>query len=144
MKSIPLLPRFFQWMGLILVLMSLLSKQIATLNISMFAVFSHQGNFRFIHTDAGLTIFLTTSILGLLFISFAKRKQEDEMINSLRLFSWSWSIIISFISFLLITIFVYDSDYLIVMYFPHLILGLFLILFNIQLFKIGRRVAHEE
>ncbi|QBQ40546.1 hypothetical protein E2P86_05020 [Sphingobacterium psychroaquaticum] len=144
MKSIPLLPRCFQWIGLLLVLTSLLSKQIANLNFSLFAVLSNQGNFRFINTDAGLTIFLTTSILGLLFISFTKRKQEDEMINSLRLFSWSWSIIISFISFLLITVFVYDSDYLIVMYFPHLILGLFLILFNIQLFKIGRRVGHEE
>ena len=144
MKKIPLLPRYFRWLGLAVTIGVIGTSQYCqTLSFPTFAFFSGQGNFKMIETDMQLTILFFGTILGLLLIAFAKSKEEDEMIYGIRLFSWSWSIIISFLSFLLVTLFVYDSDYLVVMYFPQFMLLLFILLFNIRLYNM-RKLSHEE
>src|SRR6185436_15245886 len=39
---------------------------------------------------------LTGLIVGLLFIAFARQKQEDEFIHHTRLQSWQWSVLINY------------------------------------------------
>lgn len=144
MKKIPLLPRYFRWVGLILMLLSISARYLESLRFYTFAFLSREGNFRFINVDMSLTAFIFCLTLGLLIISFTKKKIEDEMIQSARLFSWSWSIISSFLIFLLTTLFVYDSNYLIVFYFPQLILIIFILVFNIQLYSFNKGKVNEE
>jgi len=122
----------------------LLSQSDLDLRFDTFAILSKAGTFKFIFTDMQLTIVLFGPALGLIIMAFTKCKEEDEMISSIRLFSWSWSIIVSFLLYLLVTLLVYDSDFLMILYFPHFILIFFLLLFNFQLIKMNRRLASEE
>lgn len=144
MKKIPLLPYYFRWIGLFVALITFIISQCdVDLRFNTFALLSKEGYFKFIFKDMQLTIVLFGPALGLMMMAFAKYKYEDEMISSIRLFSWSWSIIVSFLLYLFVTLLVYDSDFLMILYFPHFILLFFLVLFNFQLYILNRRLSHE-
>lgn len=161
MKKIPLLPRYFRWIGVGLVLLSVL-------------VYIHQkllldtSNFYFMKTfalimdypmsngrvdyfsitepyDMRLTIQLFLSLLGLTFLAFAKNKIEDEMINSIRLYAWSWSVILMIVYVLGITLFVYGFTFISFYYFiPHLLIVVYSIIFYVNLLKLNRKGNYEE
>lgn len=154
MKKIPLLPRYFRWIGLGLVFIFLIitarlkGKEIVPSNFSFstFAILGgDNGPFEIINTDMGLTFQLLSIFLGLSFIAFAKYKYEDEMINSIRLYSWSWSIISFAIFNVLLIAFIYGSWYISLAFLsPNIILLLYIIIFRFQIFKMNRRLSHEE
>lgn len=169
MKKIPLLPRYFRWIGLGLVLMFLIPTALymlkensilitnyprikgveimpLELSFSTFAVLGgNDGPFEIINTEMSLTLQLLSIFLGLSFIAFTKYKYEDEMINSIRLYSWSWSIISFAIFNVLLIAFVYGSWYISLAFLsPNIILLLYIIIFRFQVFKMNRRLAHEE
>lgn len=154
MKKIPLLPRFFRWIGLGLVFVFLITTarlkgmEVMPLNFSFstFAILGSDGGpFEIINTDMVLTLQLLLIFLGLCFIAFSRYRYEDEMINSIRLYSWSWSIISFAIFNVLLITFVYGKWYLSLAFLsPNVILLLYIIIFRFQIFKMNRRLAHEE
>lgn len=115
-------------------------------SFSTFAILGGEhGPFEIINTEMSLTLQLLSIFLGLSFIAFTKYKYEDEMINSIRLYSWSWSIISFAIFNVLLIAFVYGSWYISLAFLsPNIILLLYIIIFRFQIFKMNRRLAHEE
>lgn len=65
------------------------------------------------------------------------------MINSLRLYSWSWAVILTLSLGILMTIFVFGTSFIAFAFlFGHLLLLMYIAIFNYQLFQLNR--AHEE
>ena len=58
---------------------------------------------------------LTGLIVGLLFIAFARQKQEDEFIHHTRLQSWQWAVLINYGLLLLATWLVHGFNFIDVM-----------------------------
>ncbi|MGY4384900.1 peptidoglycan/LPS O-acetylase OafA/YrhL [Pedobacter sp. UYP24] len=89
---------------------------------------------------------LTTLILvGLLMISFAKEKQEDEYISLLRLKSWQWAVLISYGIFLMANLFIYGSNFLgFLIYNTLTILLVFILKFNISLWLLRKEKSADE
>ena len=151
MKTIPFLPRHFIWIGTILCVLSLIAyfyQSIVHLDgifIKTFVLikdvpFEEKGVLKWMETDILLTVLLITFLIGLSFIAFSKTKIEDEMISSLRLYSWMWAIIIMLIISLFFTLFVYGMTFLAFScLFAHLLLAIYLIIFYINFLKLNRR-----
>jgi hypothetical protein len=79
---------------------------------------------------------LTGLIVGLLFIAFAREKQEDEYIRSVRLESLQWAVLVNYILLLLATWLVHNFAYLDVMVYNMLtILIFFIIRFAVMLHR---------
>jgi hypothetical protein len=79
---------------------------------------------------------LTGIILGLIFIAFAREKQEDEYINSIRLESLQWAVLINYSLLLIATWLVHGFAYIDVMVYNMLtVLIIFIIRFHVVLRK---------
>jgi hypothetical protein len=79
---------------------------------------------------------LTGIILGLIFIAFAREKQEDEYINSIRLESLQWAVLINYSLLLVATWLVHGFAYIDVMVYNMLtVLIIFIIRFHVVLRK---------
>lgn len=160
MKKIPLLPRYFRWIGVVVFLLGCFynfygylfdESDLTRFSIETF-VFYHDTPmaegvvwFGLSQVDFGLTFLLTMYLVGLTFIAFAKNKAEDEMINSIRLYSWSWAIIIIILFSFISTLFVYGMAYLsFVFLYVQLLLLIYIFIFWINIWKMNRRGAHEE
>ncbi|HET8884762.1 MAG TPA: LPXTG cell wall anchor domain-containing protein [Salinimicrobium sp.] len=120
------------------------------LNLKVFAIasnffFSEQCYLCFVENEftdeiAGLLI-----ILGALFISFSKRKNEDEFISKLRLESLMWATYINYGILALAILLVYDMSFFYVMVFNMFtILIFFIIRFNWALAKANQTSSDEE
>lgn len=167
MKSIPLLPRYFRWIGLVFILcffalsffnMSVEkqwivipfkifggSTSIGDYSFPMLAILSEAGFFKIVDRDMNFTIQLLTIQLGLSFIAFSKNKIEDEMINSIRLYSWSWAIISSVVFMVLSTLFVFDGWYAVISFHClSILLLIYILIFHISIYRLNRRILHEE
>lgn len=159
MKKIPLLPGYFRWVGLLLIIIS----QILYFNDAMrdrstsgglfvktfVFIDDTPGNpptlFQVKEVDLLLTLILVTLLIGLTCIAFCKRKTEDEMINSIRLYSWSWSVILMIILGIIVTVFVYGMTFVtFAFFFGHLLLLTYIAIFGFNIWKMNRRLAHEE
>jgi len=80
----------------------------------------------------------------MIFIVFSKEKDEDEYIAQIRMYSLVWSILIGSALLLLATVFVYGLYYMTVAFLNmFLILFLFVIKFNIELYKF-RRTGRDQ
>lgn len=134
MKSILLLPAYYKKIGWMVLMPSLLLGVVVrffdfewkflTLGNGNNSIFDNKINF----TDE---IALTGIILGLLFISFAREKQEDEFIYHTRLQSWQWSVLINYGLLLLATWLVHGFAYIDVMMYNMLtVLIIFIIRFH--------------
>ena len=83
--------------------------------------------------------------LGLLMVSFAKEKTEDEYILQLRLRSWQWSVLINYIILIILNFSVYGMSFLVVlMYNLWTTLIVFIIKFNWSLYKLRREGLGDE
>ena len=92
--------------------------------------------------DEILAIIIVTSGLVL---SFAKEKEEDEMIQKIRLDSLVWATYLNFAIFLIAILFVYDMAFLWVLIFnPFVIIIFFAIRFNWQVRKLKNSLVYEE
>ncbi|MGV6946909.1 hypothetical protein [Sphingobacterium kyonggiense] len=154
MKKIPLLPRYFQWIGLILLLLMIPYKiyqdSISGIRINTFVVYNdtplqESGLFEIMEVDIGFTLFLLISLLGLTFIAFAKTKVEDEMIQSIRLYSWSWAILIMIGLGILITLSIYGMTFVsFALLFGHILLILFIIIFRMNYYRLNKGGKQNE
>lgn len=154
MKKIPLLPRYFQWIGLILLLLMIPYKiyqdSISGIRINTFVVYNdtplqESGLFEIMEVDIGFTLFLLISLLGLTFIAFSKTKVEDEMIQSIRLYSWSWAILIMIGLGILITLSIYGMTFVsFALLFGHILLILFIIIFRMNYYRLNKGGKQNE
>lgn len=79
---------------------------------------------------------LTGLIVGLLFIAFARQKQEDEFIYHTRLKSWQWAVLINYGLLLVATWFVHGFNFIDVMMYNMLtVLIIFIVRFHIVLLR---------
>lgn len=140
MKSNLLLPNRFKTIGILLLIPMLalgIAGQFFDFRFAFLKMPGAPGITDFI-IEQNLTdeVFLTGIISGLLFIAFAREKQEDEFINKLRLESLQWAVIINYILLLIATWAIYGTYYLDVMIWNMLtILAIFVIRFHIVLYK---------
>lgn len=154
MKKIPLLPGYFQWIGLILLLLMIPYKfyqdSISGIRINTFVVYNdtplqESGLFEIMEVDIGFTLFLLISLLGLTFIAFSKTKIEDEMIQSIRLYSWSWAILIMIGLGILITLSIYGMTFVsFALLFGHILLLLFIIIFRLNYYRLNKGGKQNE
>ena len=154
MKKIPLLPRYFQWIGLILLLLMIPYKiyqdSISGIRINTFVVYNdtplqESGLFEIMEVEVGFTLFLLISLLGLTFIAFAKTKIEDEMIQSIRLYSWSWAILTMIGLGILITLSIYGMTFVsFALLFGHILLLLFIIIFRLNYYRLNKGGKQNE
>jgi hypothetical protein len=81
-------------------------------------------------------IALTGIIVGLLLIAFSREKQEDEYINSIRLQSLQWAVLINYVLLIAATWIVYGLAYIDVMVYNMLtVLIIFIVRFHLALRK---------
>ncbi|MBE8713164.1 hypothetical protein C4F49_05690 [Sphingobacterium sp. KB22] len=159
MKKIPLLPSYFRWIGLTILLISfciyliITSDDSARLKMKTFVFidnssFYKDGNviyFGFSEVNITVVVIALTALIGLCGIAFSRKQIEDEFISSLRLFSWSWSVLSLMIYVIFVSLFVFGTMYLTLMVFiPHFLLIIFILIFNYQLFKYKRSSRNEE
>ena len=79
---------------------------------------------------------VTGLIVGLLFIAFARQKQEDEFIHHTRLQSWQWAVLFNYGLLLLATWFVHGFNFIDVMMYNMLtVLIIFIVRFHIVLLR---------
>lgn len=79
---------------------------------------------------------LTGLIVGLLFIAFARQKQEDEFIHHTRLQSWQWAVLLNYGLLLAASWFVHGFNFIDVMVYNMLtVLIIFIVRFHIVLLR---------
>ncbi|WP_257670509.1 hypothetical protein [Parapedobacter tibetensis] len=157
MKRIPLLPGYFRWLGFVLVFISVMiflndfylpmsTYEFTNLKFRTFVIADNTparngGPVYFTLSDVNLGFILIVlgALLGLCGIAFSRKIIEDEFINSLRLFAWSWAIILSILYAVMANLFVFGTPYLSLMVlFPHFLLTLFILIFNIQWWRYSK------
>ena len=145
MKSSLLLPPRYKWIGMILLVPSLILGAMVRFNEFSFDFLTlpqknkKDGMSGLFDQAINLTdeLALTGIIIGLLFIAFAKEKNEDEFINKLRLESLQWALIFNYALLLAATWLVHGFGYIDVMMYNMLtILLFFIIRFHVVLFRI--------
>ncbi|MDR0789773.1 MAG: hypothetical protein LBO06_03145 [Bacteroidales bacterium] len=84
-------------------------------------------------------------VIGLSFIAFAKRKDEDEYIGKIREQSLVWAMIVGYSFYIFLTLFIYGFMYLYVKPFMMpLFLILFICKFNYELHCLKKLTKNEE
>lgn len=84
-------------------------------------------------------------IIGLMMISFAKEKVEDEYISLLRLKCWQWSVLISFgVLFILNLVFFGRDFFSFLIYNMFTLPVVFIAKFNYSLFQLRRERENDE
>lgn len=163
MKKIPLLPRYFRWIGLILFLISFTLYLNGIYNflpfdsyqfyietytlINQSAIKGEEDlNFGLHKINFSLILIIVPSMIGLGMIAFAKSKIiEDEFVSKMRLYSWSVSIVVFLVYCFIINVFIYGTLYLsFAIVAPHLLLLSFIFVFRMNLYQVNRRSANEE
>jgi hypothetical protein len=90
-------------------------------------------------------LILSGVLIGLLFIAFAKEKNEDEYITVLRLKSWQWAVLISYGILLIATWLIFGLDFLGFMaYNMFTVLIVFIVKFNYSLYLLRKGGSDEN
>jgi hypothetical protein len=152
MRSQLLLPNHYKRIGTILLIPSLVLGALVRFNDLAFDFLelpfgkkNSSGSFLNLDDTINLTdeLALTGIIVGLLFIAFAREKQEDEYINTIRLESLQWAVLINYILLLAATWLVHGFPYIDVMMYNMLtVLIIFIVRFHIVLRK--NRITNPE
>ena len=84
-------------------------------------------------------------LIGLMMISFAKEKMEDEYLSLLRLKCWQWSVLISFgVLFILNFVFYGTAFYSFLIYNMFTVPLIFIAKFNFSLYLLRREREEDE
>lgn len=84
-------------------------------------------------------------VIGLMMISFAKEKMEDEYLSLLRLKCWQWSVLISFgVLFILNFVFYGTAFYSFLIYNMFTVPLIFIVKFNFSLYLLRREREEDE
>ena len=149
MRSSLLLPEKYKRIGLALFLPALvlgIMVQFFDFQFAFLTLHQDRSDFTNILTeDINFTdeIALTGLILGMLFMAFARERNEDEYINRIRLESLQWAVIVNYVLLLVATWLVHGFGYLHVMIYNMLtILLIFLLRFHIVLARERRTSSH--
>ncbi|MFV0469152.1 MAG: hypothetical protein ACK5MK_09535 [Dysgonomonas sp.] len=95
--------------------------------------------------DVTLTITTLLLIIGGLMIAFSRERVEDEFIARLRLNSLLWAVFVNYLFLILTTIFVYGINFLEILYYNMFtVLIIFIVVFNLLLFKYSRKDRLNE
>ena len=152
MKNNYLLPHKFKLIGLILLAPTLVLAAMFLFNDFEFeflelSVFSLANTPLFGDYDLFVTIsnnitnelIAVLSIVSLLFIAFSKQKNEDELVNAIRLKSLVMATYINYFILLFCVIFFYELAFLWVMLLNMFtILIFFIVYFNLRMFQLNR------
>lgn len=115
--------------------------------IPNFQIYEPQDQSSFSFSDYNLTnelAFLGVTV-GLLMISFAKEKMEDELIVNLRLRSLQWSVLISFSLLIIISFSAYGLGFLfLLVYNVWTVLLVFIIKFHVCLYQLKKESRDEK
>lgn len=140
MKQSLLLPNKYKLIGLLLLIPSLILGIAVRFYDLKFDFLTIKNPLKTTDPLSGSTInftdeiALTGLIIGLLFIAFAREKQEDEYIRSVRLESLQWAVLVNYVLLILATWLVHNFAYLDVMVYNMLtILIFFIIRFTVVL-----------
>ena len=153
MKNNYLLPHKFKLIGLILLAPTLVLAAMFLFNDFEFeflelSVFSLANTPLFGDYDLFVTIsnnitnelIAVLSIVSLLFIAFSKQKNEDELVNAIRLKSLVMATYINYFILLFCVIFFYELAFLWVMLLNMFtILIFFIVYFNLRMFQLNRK-----
>jgi hypothetical protein len=145
MKTKLLLPNRYKTVGIFLLILSLTlgilvrfwDFQFGFLTVN-FQKAPHDALSKVIDDKINFTdeVALTGIIVALLFIAFAREKNEDEFINRTRLESWQWAVLINYVLLLLTTWAVHGLSYIDVMMYNMLTIPIiFIIRFYSVLYK---------
>lgn len=114
-------------------------------DVSMWTFVSDSKWFGTSVQDISDEIAFTGMTVSLLFIAFAKRKDEDEYISRIRLESLVWAVIANYAILTAATWLVYGFPYFNVMlYNMFTILILFIVKFQLALYKLKKSMRNEE
>ena len=153
MKNNYLLPHKFKLIGLILLAPTLVLAAMFLFNDFEFeflelSVFSIANTPLFGDADLFVTLsnnitnelIAVLSIVSLLFIAFSKQKNEDELVNAIRLKSLVMATYINYFILLFCVIFFYELAFLWVMLLNMFtILIFFIVYFNLRMFQLNRK-----
>lgn len=153
MKNNYLLPHKFKLIGLILLAPTLVLAAMFLFNDFEFefldlSVFSLANTPLFGDSDLFVTLsnnitnelIAVLSIVSLLFIAFSKQKNEDELVNAIRLKSLVMATYINYFILLFCVIFFYELAFLWVMLLNMFtILIFFIVYFNLRMFQLNRK-----
>ncbi|WP_229248890.1 hypothetical protein [Dyadobacter sandarakinus] len=98
-----------------------------------------EGRYLHAYDDVLVNIFIIGTIAGLIFVAFSRERQEDEMIQKLRLQALQWSIYVNYFLLAVCSLLFYFLDFvnvLIVNMFT--ILLVFIIVFRWTVYRIGK------
>jgi hypothetical protein len=148
MKHKLLISNRFKVIGLLLSLPSLaLGIAVRFFHFSFeFLIFpvSPKGLFENSQQDWTDELALSGLIVGLLFIAFAREKQEDEFISRIRMESLQWAVLINYILLVLATWLIYDVAFIDVMMYNMLtVLIIFILRFHIVLWRYNYSAIHQ-
>ena len=114
-------------------------------DVSMWTFVSDSKWFGTSVQDISDEIAFTGMTVSLLFIAFAKRKDEDDYISRIRLDSLVWAVIANYAILTAATWLVYGFPYFNVMlYNMFTILILFIVKFQLALYKLKKSMRNEE
>ncbi|MBI5325722.1 MAG: hypothetical protein HZB41_10720 [Ignavibacteriae bacterium] len=145
-----LLPNRFKLIGWVLLIPSFILGILWLCDIRYIIqapVFSIWGDklLSIIHKDIYNELVSAPLLISLLMITFAREKNEDEYISKIRLDSLVWAIYINYILLFISILFVFQGAFYTVMIFNlFTILILFIIRFNIVLYKSKRQMDNEK
>lgn len=101
----------------------------------------------FVLTDTSFmaTLFPVLMIIGLVFISFSRERNEDEYVSKIREKALVWSVLITCVVLVLSILLIYGFDAIYVFWFDFLFfLLLFVIKFRIDIFRFNRSTKKDE
>ena len=146
-----LIPNRFKLLGWIILIPSFITGIVwlyvnfewSFLDLKPFAVFAEGGfltsekkMFTFIDNNLTDELLSVLSLGGAILVAFAKVKEEDEMVQKIRLESLLWATFVNTILVILSILFIYDSPFLNVMIFNMIsVLILFIIRFHVVLYR---------
>lgn len=157
MKNSYLFPSYFKKIGWIILpfflalsVYVLFTDQRWELNVKLFALFADKAEngshwFQVVTGNILDELAITGMTVALLFIAFAREREEDEYISRLRVESLVWAMILNYIILVVVSWLVYGFPFLTVMAINMFtVLILFVVKFNIALYKFKRMSGNEE
>lgn len=148
-----LLPHIFKIIGWIIFIPSLILGIFLTaaglefeLMSPVFALWADEGEYlTIIYNDISNEIIAVPLLISLLFISFAREKNEDEYLTRIRLESLTWSIYINTLLLILAWVFIFGGVFInFIVYNLFTVLILFIVIFYSILYKNKKQLENEK